>query len=632
VASVDLVFDRFAASGSTAHLIFGASPGEDGPPLVEVTLAGDLSSLSFVAHIGTVTEATFAAALPDTLTFSAVGEYDNNVQRPIVAQAKSLWQIAQPLEIGHLDRTFTGVKHPVPVMTVWQAAEKLSASLHGAFDNAVRIANSRVGRFQDGVPVGTTAHGSFQNALRGARLYRDSVFLDGVPLRCGRSQEFQDGDRQQRITRESRFQDAMRLAAARYSAGISRQGVRVRGIWDERFQNARRPPPGIYMPPVQPPEEDLCYYPVVPAHLIFKDPSTGDTNLIFVCEEHDVVPPPALIVVPIRRVYMILNETTLKRVSDNVPVPNFGMNLSLDHKSWVWTFNTTIPRSVLPLVVPAGAGPVELEASVNGTVFRFYAERLNSDRSFGKGTVGIAGRGKAALLDAPYAEVQFFRNDDPRTANQLMEDVLTLSGVPIGWAVDYNAVDWLVPAGVFNHTGTRMSALNQLATSAGSYIQAHPFDQSLSVNLQYPLPPWEWDTVTPDIELPSAAIKQEGIEWSSKPIYNRVYVRGQQVGVLGQVTRGGTAGDKLAPMVIDPLMTVEAAARQRGIPILADTGDAQTVKLRMPLYEETGIIVPGKFIRYVDGAEERLGLSRSVNVDVGFPESWQTVSVETRDV
>ena len=49
------------------------------------------------------------------------------------------------------------------------------------------------------------------------------------------------------------------------------------------------------------------------------------------------------------------------------------------------------------------------------------------------------------------------------------------------------------------------------------------------------------------------AVARESLRWLEKPAYNRVFVSGQDVGVLGQVTRAGTAGDVLAPMVVDPL-------------------------------------------------------------------------------
>jgi hypothetical protein len=48
------------------------------------------------------------------------------------------------------------------------------------------------------------------------------------------------------------------------------------------------------------------------------------------------------------------------------------------------------------------------------------------------------------------------------------------------------------------------------------------------------------------------------------------------------------------------------------MPVLADVGRQAMVSLRLPVLPETGIIVPGKFVRYVDGGTTRLGLTRSV--------------------
>jgi hypothetical protein len=62
-----------------------------------------------------------------------------------------------------------------------------------------------------------------------------------------------------------------------------------------------------------------------------------------------------------------------------------------------------------------------------------------------------------------------------------------------------------------------------------------------------------------------------------------VFVSGQEVGVLAQVSRAGTAGDVFAPMVVDALITQAAAARQRGIAVLADTGRQVELSLRLPV-------------------------------------------------
>jgi hypothetical protein len=83
-------------------------------------------------------------------------------------------------------------------------------------------------------------------------------------------------------------------------------------------------------------------------------------------------------------------------------------------------------------------------------------------------------------------------------------------------------------------------------------------------------------------------------------------------------------------MVTDPLITEVNAARQRGISVLGDTGRKALLGLRLPILQETGVILPGKFVRYTDGADEMIGIVRGTNVEATSPEAWQTLEVETQ--
>lgn len=339
---------------------------------------------------------------------------------------------------------------------------------------------------------------------------------------------------------------------------------------------------------------------------------------------------PDTVFVPIKRIYMVLNSAYLTRVDGSILLPTFSMSLSLDVDSWTWGFSATLPGSALSDLEPSSLGaPVEVEAMINGVAYRALVESIGRSREFGKSDIRVQGRGRTALLDNPYAPVQSFTNTEARTAQQLMADVLTESGVPLDWTVDWGLTDWLVPTGVFVHQGTRMSALTAIAGSVGAHIIPHASNQSFRVANRYPTTPWSWSTQTPDFELPAEVTTREGIEWAEKARYNRVFVSGVQQGVVGQVTRTGTAGDLVAPLVTDPLITTADAARQRGMSVLGNTGRIANVSLRLPVLEETGIIAPGKFVRYVDGATTRTGIVRSVGVEIGLPEIWQTIGVET---
>lgn len=310
------------------------------------------------------------------------------------------------------------------------------------------------------------------------------------------------------------------------------------------------------------------------------------------------------------------------------PVPVFNLSLSLDASSWAWGFDAVLPAKAEALVAGSASGPVELVASVNGTPFRVLAESISRERIFGDASIRIFGRGRNAVLAAPYAPVMTFSNIEGRTARQLMDDALTVNGIPLGWTVDWGLTDWNIPANAFAQQGSWIDALTAIAGAAGGYLIPHPSARSIRVRHRYPVAPWEWGTVTPDFVLPVDAVARESLRWLEKPAYNRVFVSGQDVGVLGQVTRAGTAGDVLAPMVVDPLITEAAAARQRGIAVLADTGHQLEVSLRLPVLAETGIIEPGAFVEYQDGSVTRMGIVRATQVEAGMPEVWQTLGVQ----
>lgn len=121
---------------------------------------------------------------------------------------------------------------------------------------------------------------------------------------------------------------------------------------------------------------------------------------------------------------------------------------------------------------------------------------------------------------------------------------------------------------------------------------------------------------------------REGLQWVDKPVANRVYVSGEGIGVLGQVTRTGTAGDALAPMVVDRLITHADAARQRGIAVLSDSGRSIGMTLSLPVLPATGVIEPGIFVQYQDGSTSRIGLVRSTQIDARMPQVRQTIGVE----
>jgi hypothetical protein len=224
--------------------------------------------------------------------------------------------------------------------------------------------------------------------------------------------------------------------------------------------------------------------------------------------------------------------------------------------------------------------------------------------------------------------MQFGNPSAARTAQQLMADVLTINGVGIGWTVDWGLQDWLVPAGAWALQGSYIDAINDIAGAAGGYVQPHPTDAVLRILPSYPAAPWAWDAIAPDFEIPADAAEVEGSEYIDQPAYNRVFVGGVGAGVFGPFKRAGTAGDALAPQVTHSLITDAVAHRQRGLAELSNTGRQEHITLNMQVLPETGIVVPGQFVRYL-GDKTVMGIVRSTSIDWSLPKLRQTIKLET---
>ena len=640
----DLLYDQPAATD--ADLIFGADyvpPRND--VVVQATLPLPVVSVAFIppallavlAELPSLTVSTIilrpsvplnvgVASLPGVVLTGEV-RYASRTQRPTVGQTADEWQQAVQSEDGAAQGQQDATATPAGWGAVWQRASDLTHGIAHRLPPVLVAAplQRRTGQ-QQAMPLHAATWFRHEDATPIAPM-RVAVFQNATLLRDTTRFAHQDGDRGKRAGRLLLWQSARPLT--------QRQGtdfqcaIRQPVGWRGRYQEAMRPPPGISVWVIpEPPEPLRCYTPS--GHLLFAAQAPASAHLLFFCENHTDPPDGEPVVVPVRRVYFVINNVTLHRLPDGLPVPVFNLSLSLDAASWTWGFEALLPAAAESLVASgSNSGPVELVASVNGTLFRMLAESISRERVFGDASIRISGRGRNAVLAAPYAPVMNFQQPQARTARQLMDDVLTLNGIPLGWNIDWGLTDWNVPAGVLTQQGTWMEALVAIASAAGGYLIPHPSDQSIRVRHRYPVAPWEWNTVTPDFVLPVDAVARESLRWVEKPGYNRVFVSGQDVGVLGQVSRAGTAGDVLAPMVVDALITEAAAARQRGISVLADTGQQIEVSLRLPVLTETGIIEPGAFVEYQDGSVTRLGIVRSTQVEAGMPEVWQTLGVQS---
>lgn len=629
VEDAKLVFTQ--AHEDNARLVFGLAGGGDTPaaPPVEVHLDAALPGLESALVLRVAIPLGVDADLPG-LEGRAGLLWDAGVSRGHVGAVRLHWQdaSARTARTASAWQDAPGRSHRAA--SAWQAPVARSARSVSAWQDAP-LRSARLGSaWQDAMARQRSLAAHWQEARR---LSRDaaSAWQDALAHQHATSQRWQEAQRL-RMRAAVLWQDALVLCHLLHlRSPRAGNGRPLRMPLASHWQDARRPPPGESRVVPHVPVRELCYDPATLGQLVFMGAWEGDARLVFVCQRPGAALPPAQVYVPARRSYVVINTIEIFRADTGELLPSEAFGMTIDHQSWTWSFSATFHRDARDALMPASGVPVVLLAQVNGQPFRLLAESIGRSVRFPERLIKVSGRGHSAWLDAPHAPVQSFSAAQPRTAHQLLLDALTVNGVGMGWVVDWQLTDWPVPASVWLHQGTWASAANDIAAAAGGYVQPHDTDPVLRVLPLWPRPWWQWDGMTPDLELPAGIAEVEDTEWIDRPAYDRVFVSGEGAGgVLGDYRRAGAAGALLRPMAVHPLITDELAARQRAVAELADSGRLIQQTLTLMVLPETGVIKPGTVLRYTDDdGAPRLGIVRSASVNWSFPVLTQTIGVQS---
>lgn len=644
----------------TRHLVFKDAPGttdlvfaddeyeEPTGGVSTITIAATLPQLVGLGALRVGTHVAVSAVLPALVGLGVLrfgvrvnvsgtlpgpqglgsAQYLLNVQRPTVASLRDTEQVAQPTESGAAMSGQIGLGMVSGVESAFQQATPVQLPTSMPFTEANRASQHYMGKFAEGVLYRDGLTALMQDGDPSQRLHTEGHFQDGDKAqKWPMINRFQDGLRDRRAWLQTKFQEAVRSAgrSVRTKNGYGKPSARA---WHSRFQEAWVPRPGEYVRPIIPGPQPGYWGP----HLVFACPPLSFPALVFGATQcpAEETPTPSTVQVPIRKVYLVINNITLHRVDTGAELHAHSFSMSLDYQSWTWSWSASLHDDAAPHLGRDSQGdPAELVVQVNGTPFRLRLVSVARDRRFSPTRWSVSGQGKAAVLAAPWAPTLSFGNPSAaRTAQQLTADALTINGAGIGWTVDWGLQDWLVPAGAWAMQGSYIDAINDIASSVGGYVQPHPTNSVLRILPKYPTAPWTWASITPDFEIPEDAAEVESTQYIDRPGYNRVFVGGVGAGVFGPLTRAGTAGNVIAPQVTHALITDATAHRQRGIAELSDTGKQEHITLTMQVLPETGVIVPGQFVRYL-GDIPALGIVRSTSIDWSRPKLRQTIKLET---
>jgi len=306
----------------------------------------------------------------------------------------------------------------------------------------------------------------------------------------------------------------------------------------------------------------------------------------------------------IREVYLFMPNITLYRLPDGTEFEASQCVWSTDRDSWGWRFTANLKReSDLAIIKPTSNGPVEIGCEINGHTFTALVESYGRSRQHGNTRYTISGRSRTAWLSDPYAPQRSKALTAAYSAAALAEQELANTGFTLQWS----AQDWLIPAGSYSYDQLDpIAAIKRLAEAAGYMLQSHPELKQLIVSPRYRVDPHKWTepTTALDAILPADLITQDGSTFRTAPAYNRAIVTGGPAGgVIVTVTRDGTAGDILAPMATDDLITHSDAGYQRGRSLIAEGGTWEEMNITTMLTQAgqaPGLLLPGHLVEIQD--------------------------------
>jgi hypothetical protein len=333
------------------------------------------------------------------------------------------------------------------------------------------------------------------------------------------------------------------------------------------------------------------------------------------------------------RVYIMINTASMTRLPERTPIDVSSITMSTDWDSVYWSVKAAVGSDAhLAMLESTVDGPILIETAINGHLWNTQVDSWGTGQTFGRKSRSISGRSVSAQLGAPMADLRTRTETESRTASQLMNVELENTD----WTAVIAGDDWLVPANTFSYADqTPMQIIKTIADAAGAMVYTDQVTKTITVKPRYPVAPWQCAATTAGIIIPSSMVERLDGEWDERPFYNAAFVSGEGGGISAKILREGSAGDIVAPMVTDKLITATEVARARGISILGASGKWSKHRMELPVFQSPdvpGVILPGTLLQFVDGLISWKGITTSVSVTAAWGSNGlkvrQTIDVE----
>jgi len=318
----------------------------------------------------------------------------------------------------------------------------------------------------------------------------------------------------------------------------------------------------------------------------------------------------------LRSSYIMQPTLTCIRVRDNLPI----LISSFDYQMARTQFAATCSIKFQSKVDYSRGVDELLKVSVNGYDFYTTISKPSSSLSFNKKAFSGSGYSRLYELSNNQRPANY-TNTVPKTLAGLMSDIV--SGTD--WTIDSShIIDYLVPALAFSYINkTPAEALKMCADAIGAILKTNDATQVIEIIPKWPVMPWNTDNAVCDVILNDSVILQHDTDKILQNTSNVVFVRGEQLGVHCKISQTDTLADLYASDVVDPLITHNQAAVQRGSCELANSGNKEQSSIRTKIMADLPPVTPGMLIGIQNGADVYKATCDSMRISASIDRTFK---------
>lgn len=520
--------------------------------------------------------------------------------------------------VKYTDDVFRGIKNQVEAVagnvkgfvvrnhdSRWQPSVPIWNNIASYFDDAEKIYSLLTSSFDSAIPIYENTNVPFNYGIK----VSDSAMSDwddAIRMRYKRDIPFDDCEHVMPKTYISYYTDMIRLRnkfGSSFEDGIlvllnmlsdHQWAVPVYILKESWFQWCEKVVGKFVRSPVIPP--DYVQPTNKDKNIRFKCPfrskaGTGDYNIYFNmtrCKKPYVISEEGT--------YTVDNSILAKRVIDSQAFNPISIGIKTDIASWCWTASISIAAEDLQNVIKLGEELPLVELTINGDTYVFMIDEISRDRRFGSTTVyALSCRSISALLSADFSSPITYTNPTEISAVQLIKQIAadavgnTLS---VQWENLVSDIGWVLPANSVSISGlSPIEAIASIIKPVGGMILSHPSQPVIIIKKMYPYAHWETPLMI-DHTLAEGVFIQEGTKWDKTPLKNGVYVTEPLTGDTAKVYRRGTAGEKLAPELVSPMLGTSESREAGGKNVLVQAAPSETKALSFPFLEPIHHLYP----------------------------------------